>query len=518
MPTPRSKTTFEKTGKPVPAGGHILDLEPWDEYRYNKTDRGVTVPFASTPISPPSGPLMSFLKGLHPKSNSLAITLGACWGLVSTAALSTAEENNKAPAAIIKYDHGVQTLDYKASKPGSEKTFRVAVLMINTLTKTVADNPKTSQLESYSPEKLGHVFFEHEHGTNAYIKEASYGKVALEGRVVGWINHPKAGLKSDDVSGNSNHYLSLANDYLKYSDYDIFVVHALVESGGQQTGWLYPQQSFNTPQGSIKNKGITWMINSQVFDSAPLLTTKWSSGEAVLPTTSWAHELLHTFGITGHSNSYDCGKSTLASDGKGNPIKAYGGVFSIMGEHAFGTHPDAIMKSRIGWISPAQMPEVTQTSTHEIYPLALNDGKTKALVIPLNDKLTREQNIPEFDALVVEYRTATGFDRYLKRLEGSPFLSTYSPLEKIDTNGVVVYMRYKSRQTDGTALLDMNPDTAFHAERGIKTSGNVGKFADAILPVGRTFTWENIQIKPLGTTDTGAMRVQINMAPDSPEK
>jgi arylsulfatase A-like enzyme len=43
-------TTFEKTGKPVPAGGHILDHEPWDEYRYSKTDRGVTVPIAATAL------------------------------------------------------------------------------------------------------------------------------------------------------------------------------------------------------------------------------------------------------------------------------------------------------------------------------------------------------------------------------------------------------------------------------------------------------------------------------------
>lgn len=43
-------TTFEKTGKPVPAGCHILDNEPWDEYHYSKTDRGVTVPIAATAL------------------------------------------------------------------------------------------------------------------------------------------------------------------------------------------------------------------------------------------------------------------------------------------------------------------------------------------------------------------------------------------------------------------------------------------------------------------------------------
>jgi arylsulfatase A-like enzyme len=44
------KTTFEKTGKPVPDGCHILDHEPWDEYNYSKTDRGVSVPIAATAL------------------------------------------------------------------------------------------------------------------------------------------------------------------------------------------------------------------------------------------------------------------------------------------------------------------------------------------------------------------------------------------------------------------------------------------------------------------------------------
>lgn len=44
------KTTFGKSGKPVPDGCHILDNEPWDEYNYSKTDRGVSVPLAATAL------------------------------------------------------------------------------------------------------------------------------------------------------------------------------------------------------------------------------------------------------------------------------------------------------------------------------------------------------------------------------------------------------------------------------------------------------------------------------------
>jgi arylsulfatase A-like enzyme len=44
------KTTFEKSGKPVPEGCHMLDNEPWDEYNYSKTDRGVSIPVAATAL------------------------------------------------------------------------------------------------------------------------------------------------------------------------------------------------------------------------------------------------------------------------------------------------------------------------------------------------------------------------------------------------------------------------------------------------------------------------------------
>ena len=44
------KTTYEKSGKSVPDDCHILDNEPWDEYNYSKTDRGVSIPVAATSL------------------------------------------------------------------------------------------------------------------------------------------------------------------------------------------------------------------------------------------------------------------------------------------------------------------------------------------------------------------------------------------------------------------------------------------------------------------------------------
>lgn len=61
-----TRTTFEKTGKPVPKGCFILDNEPWDEYNNNglKSERGVTIPLGATALHDlktiPQG-----LKGYH---------------------------------------------------------------------------------------------------------------------------------------------------------------------------------------------------------------------------------------------------------------------------------------------------------------------------------------------------------------------------------------------------------------------------------------------------------------------
>lgn len=405
----------------------------------------------------------------------------------------------------------VEVLEYPAQPEGSERTYKVAILMINTLPEPIEDNEKTKRLEFYSPEKLGELFFTHNHGSNAFLREASYGRIALEGTVVGWMDAPKAGLDSSDILSDSSYYFGLANAHIRFADYDIFIVHALVEGRGQQTGWLYPQQSINTPQGTIRNIGISWMINSSVFDEAPLDRSYWSSADAVLPTTSWAHELIHCFGIAGHSNSYNCGDETLSTTGTENPIRAYGGVFSIMGEHAFGTHPDVLMKSKLGWLKPDQMPTIEKSGVYEVYPIATQDSNVKGLMIPFAPAIGHEAHTATFDGFFIEYRTAEGFDRYLKRLDGSPFLSVYKPDGAVDSGGIAVYMKYAT-DTDTTLLLDMNPDTPFNADRGIKTQGNVGKFADAILPVDRSFNYEDrILITPLGVTQDGAMRVRVEI-------
>jgi len=59
------RTTFEKTGKAPPKGCDLLDNEPWDEYHYSKTDRGVTVPVAATTLHAGEWIIPQALKDYH---------------------------------------------------------------------------------------------------------------------------------------------------------------------------------------------------------------------------------------------------------------------------------------------------------------------------------------------------------------------------------------------------------------------------------------------------------------------
>jgi arylsulfatase A-like enzyme len=59
------RTSFTRTGKPVPKEGYPYDNEPWDEYRYSRTDRGVSVPIAATALRRGLKTIPEGLTGYH---------------------------------------------------------------------------------------------------------------------------------------------------------------------------------------------------------------------------------------------------------------------------------------------------------------------------------------------------------------------------------------------------------------------------------------------------------------------
>lgn len=389
------------------------------------------------------------------------------------------------------------------------RVWRVALHMVNTAGVITNIPSQPYHLYWYTPGKLGDLFFRDPLGANAFLKEASGGLDSLSGTVIGWLQEPEQNLSSSDIMNNMNYYFGLADPYIRYADYDVHTMHARVKGSGQQTGWLYPEQSFSSPQGPVNGIGVDWMVNSHVFDLAPLLYSNWSSDDTILPTAPWIHEFIHTMGISGHANSWNCGSETLSENTTNNPSVGYGNPFSIMGERAFGTHPDASMKQKLGWITSNQIYSVVSNGTYLIYPLELADGQTKALSVPVNPPYTNNWTASVFDHFLIEYRRPIGFDRYQQRLDGSAFLSTYKPTGAVTNNGVLVYM--ENPGSDTTFLLDMHPTSSYNASRGIKSNGNVGKFADAMLNVGETFTWHGLSIIPVGTNANGAMKVTVSL-------
>jgi hypothetical protein len=167
------------------------------------------------------------------------------------------------------------------------------------------------------------------------------------------------------------------------------------------------------------------------------------------------------------------------------------------------------MKSVLGWVEPDQIATVSESGEQTLCPAESTDGMTKGLVIPLKTPIEIfSEAVGEpatFDRLLVEYRRALGFDRYVDRLQSS-YLDRYKDDGPLRTDGVLVSLGYASTDTDSTMLLDVHPDSSFNPDTGTVVAGNIGKTSDALLLVGETFTMEDqgisITVREL-TTDGG---------------
>ena len=414
------------------------------------------------------------------------------------------------------------TLVHKSLRlPTTEQEYRVAILMINTLGTTPVDNG-SSVREFYSPQELCDLYFEHDFGVNSFFIESSYEKVQLHGTCAGWVNDRtiSAGqeVSQDYVRENKDAYINLFKEAMNFADYDVFVIHVLGGGRGGNTGWTLGN-SITTDQGKLSNVGIQFMTNSAVFDKVPEINepSGWSAGDSILPTTSWAHEMIHTLGASAHANSLDCAQQVVCETGSDGKSNGYGNPFSIMGENAFASHPDVYVKSYLGWLEPNQVQTITNNGTYTIYPIETANKNLKGLRIPLSTPLLLDNNV--FDTLYLEYRDAIGMDRYMVRLDrdenqqAHPFMNRYKPDGEIDRNGVLGLLRDSSQDTSNTTttqLLDMNPTSSF-SDGSIKLPGNVGKFSDAILGTGQSYTLphNNFTLQTIGKSGDGGMKIKI---------
>jgi hypothetical protein len=394
-------------------------------------------------------------------------------------------------------------IDYALEGSPAAEHFNVALLLFDGTSRSTTPDPDAYDYTFYTPEQLGDAFFNDPNGVHAYLAEASFGKVSLSGRVVGWIELASNNTPAQEFQTNREQYAALAAEYLDLADYDITYIVALTDVEDQlQIGWDYKSNQL----GGVIPMGIDWMINSRFWKEAGGA----GLNSLVLPSTSWAHELQHTFGIDGHANSYNCGTETLGP-AENCTIVAYGNPFSLMGEYAYGTHADALMKERLGWLEPSQMIQVTSSGTYTLCPLETADGKPKGLTIQATTPRAHDQ--VTFDKIHVEYRRPLGFDRYLSRLDGTDgYLARFKPEGSVRSDGVLVSLGYENPDVDTTVLLDAHPTTSYNEAAGVMKAGNTGKFADALLAVGETLDLSSmgVSITTEALTDDGGVVVRVD--------
>lgn len=401
-----------------------------------------------------------------------------------------------------------KVFDYKLAGPPGAEHHNVLLLMFNASSKNATTPDSVGYHEFYTPEQLGDVYFNDPNGVAAFLNEASYGKVSLAGRVVGWMDQPTGSPPAaQDFQTNRDSYINQAAAFATFNDYDVIYIVGLTDGVDQlQLGWGL-QNSAMTTQGKWEG-GIDWMINSTFFTEAgqpyPYST--------ILPSRSWAHELHHTLGISGHDISLDCGTKTLDA---ACAFNGYGNVFSLMGESAVGNHATIGMKQVLGWLGQGQLQRVTASAKVTICPTETIDDKPKGLEIPLKTPLTITSTTADmpavFNRIFVEYRTPVGFDHYLERLNDPTWQHRFLKAPRdIRKDGVVISLGYTSTDTDSSILLDMHPAITDYTQDGIVTAGNVGKFLDAMLLVGETFELpeQGIKITPTGV-EGGGIKVDV---------
>lgn len=387
-------------------------------------------------------------------------------------------------------------IEYTLDGEPARDHYRVAILMFDGQT-TAPEDPSGWSHTEYTPEMVGEAFFNDPDGVAAYMAEASYGKASFEGTVVGWFDIGSYTGPADEIVLDYETYAAMALDYIDFADYDITYIVAVTDTDEVlQVGWGLG----NSVQG-VYPMGVDYMINSWFWNEAG---TRAHSSTA-LPSTSWAHELSHTLGLTGHAIGLDCGDQIVSAE---CILAPYANPFSIMGAYIYGTHQDVRGKLAMNFVDAVQLADVTASGSYGLCPLETTDAQVKGLSIALPETLMLAESEAVYDRLIIEYRTPVGFDRYLERLS-SDFVTEFFPAGPLDDDGISLMLGY-ANESDSTVLMDVHPDTEFTSS-GIKVSGDGGKYADARLRLGETVTLEvlGLEVTYEGRTMDGGVMVRV---------
>jgi len=322
-------------------------------------------------------------------------------------------------------------------------------------------------------EELEEGFFTAENSVKNFIEEISYGKASIGGTVYPYrTDQPPlfgtgytACYPTDDVIANQPD--------VDYSIIDGIILSVHAEGGSCGAGnSSYGKLPFNTIDGYYEFRRSGFRTEFYFPSDFSRITS-----------STVAHELLHSFGISYHSNSY------LLIDGE-YAIQAYGNVFDIMGLRSQASHPVSLIKQQKGWLTDDEIENVSETGTYRIYALEQTlPGQTQALVIDLPEELDIQPNDDlVFDKLYLEYRGLTGFDYRWNR---SVNLSDGSTFANDDPHGLMI-VGADCQLNDHCipVLIDTHPEPL----GGVGASYLPHEASDAPLKLGETYLVENNEI------------------------
>ena len=343
--------------------------------------------------------------------------------------------------------------------------------------------------------ELERGFFTSDFSIKRYIEEVSYGKASIEGVIYPYRTDqpalPTTG--SSSVRCAPERQVWTQQPDVDYGLFDGVILLSHMEGTGCPAGSSsFGRRTFQTTDGVIR-------VRLSDFRTKFFFPHEFSG----ITNSTVAHELLHSFGVIYHSNSYRMADGAYLYQARGN-------TFDIMGLRNNSSHPNSLIKRQLGWLTDNEVKKVDSCGVYRIYALEKTlPGQTQCIVISLaNDLDLQPDDIISFQELYLEYRGLTGFD---SRTNRGVSLSNNRRINLDDPHGLSI-LGIDSTLNDIASipvLIDMHPEPigGFGASYGPAEVYDAPLFLNEVYEVADN----DIEIEVINLSEGNYIDVRITM-------